>query len=163
MADTLILIDILAENKVEILTCIRETFNLMDGWVYAAEFVPIESRFYYFNLTHKRFCYYRLNETYLDTMGVDEVVINDLADISRLLEFIYDNCDTLRGSSILKNPYQHSFVTQPVMVHIPEQTMEAIEEMCNEFISGTKKHILTYSDDHMDSMMSLQEAHWSGE
>jgi hypothetical protein len=78
--DTLILIDIQAGNKLEILTCVRETFE-----------------------------WWRTNDTFADTMDEDEVVIKDLADISYLLEFVYLNSEKLRDKVDLNAEFNKFF------------------------------------------------------
>ena len=96
--DTMLIIDIQAANQLEILTCVRETFSFMPGWVFnsSAKSSPKDARFYIFNLSCHTFSWWRTNESLSDTMDADEVVIKDLADISHLLEFIYENTEALR-------------------------------------------------------------------
>jgi hypothetical protein len=99
--DTLIHVDIQADNKLEVLTCVRESFLYMPDWMFdtSASIAMIEhpeSRFYTFNLTHRVFFWWRLNTTFSDTQDADEVPVKDLADISNLLEFVYLNAEKLR-------------------------------------------------------------------
>ncbi len=99
--DSLIHVDIQADNKLEILTCVRESFLYMPGWVFDTSAVSAmnehpESRFFSFNLTGKTFVWWRTNDTLSDTQDEDETIVKDLADISGLLEFVYVNADELR-------------------------------------------------------------------
>jgi|FAXJ01.1.fsa_nt_gi hypothetical protein len=105
--DTMLIIDIQAANQLEILTCVRETFSFMPGWVFnsSAKSSPKDARFYIFNLSCHTFSWWRTNESLSDTMDADEVVIKDLADISHLLEFIYENTEALRHQSECVNAF----------------------------------------------------------
>jgi len=100
MTSTFIFIDIRAENKTEIMDCICDTIEFMPGWSLSSEiksvWFNIDERMLAFNLTTHRFEYWRSNESYSDTMDADEMVINNLEDISRLLEFVYLNADRLK-------------------------------------------------------------------
>ena len=103
--DSLIHCDIQAEDKLEILTCVRESFLYMPGWTYessaiCAEKEHPESRFFTFDLTQKNFMWWRKNDTFSDTEDADEVIIKDMADISHLLQFVYDNSDELRKNLV---------------------------------------------------------------
>ena len=76
--DTLILIDIQAENRAEILQCVQESFGYMPGWmfVHAASLVMSngpEERFFCFNLTQKLFDWWRANNTFSDTMDEGQI------------------------------------------------------------------------------------------
>jgi hypothetical protein len=109
--DTLIIIDIQAPNQLEILTCIRETFEFMEGWTFCSsvQASPTDARFYAFNLTNRTFEWWRQNNTFSDTMDEDEVAIKDLADISYLLEFVYLNAENLRAKEDLNAAFQAFF------------------------------------------------------
>jgi hypothetical protein len=75
----------------------------MDGWDVGTnvKMASNGSRFYTFNLSTKRFVWWRGNNSLSDTMDEDEVPIRDLADISHLLEYVYVNADTLRKKCIV--------------------------------------------------------------
>ena len=106
--DTMLIIDIQAANQLEILTCVRETFSFMPGWVFNNNSIinsPADARFFIFNLSCHTFDWWRTNESLSDTMDADEVVIKDLADISHLLEFIYENTEALRHQSECVNAF----------------------------------------------------------
>src|ERR1035437_8078015 len=102
MKATIIIIDIRMPDNLEILMCVRDTFEFMTGWIVGSSVMcsPADARFFAFNITQHRFDWWRTNYTFSDTMDEDEVVIKDLADISNLLEFIYLNSETLRESEI---------------------------------------------------------------
>jgi len=99
--DTLIIIDIQANNRAEIVQCVQNTFEYMPGWVvasaatYASTYSP-DSRFFCFNFTYRTFDWWRTNGSASETIDNDEMPIKDLADISNLLEFVYLNTDRLR-------------------------------------------------------------------
>lgn len=97
--DTLIHIDVQAEDKAEILTCVKESFVYMPEWTFdnLVTIANPDSRFYTFNLSIRKFYWWRDNDTLSDTQDEDETPIRDLADISHLLEFIYLNGETLRA------------------------------------------------------------------
>ena len=103
---TIIHIDIQAPNKLEILTCVRETFDYMPGWLLCSSVHAslTDARFYCFNLTMHTFEWWRANDSYADTMDEDDVVIKDLADISHLLEFVWLNGEALRGQHFVVDP-----------------------------------------------------------
>ena len=111
--DTLIIIDIQAENKAEIIPVVQESFEYMPGWMIGGAALNAkaeypEERIFIFNLTLHTFDWWRDNTTFSDTMDKDEVVIKDLADISYLLEFIYENTERLRE----KEDLNAAFVSQ---------------------------------------------------
>ena len=105
---TLIIIDIQADNKVEILECIEASFAFMPGWkmengsLFGGYF---NTRIFAFDMTNKTFVELRPNNSYSDTMDGDEIIIKDLADISELLEYIFLNGETLRQCHTLKSPW----------------------------------------------------------
>lgn len=113
--DTLIIIDIQAPNQFEILTCVRETFEFMPGWIFCSnvQASPTDARFYVFNLTLHTFEWWRTNDTLSDTMDEDEVAIKDLADISHLLEFVWVNGETLREKEDLNAAFNEFFGHTP--------------------------------------------------
>ena len=113
--DTLIIIDIQAPNQLEILTCVRETFDFMPGWVMGSGIYnsPTNARFFVFNLTVSTFDWWRTNESFSDTMDEDEVAIKDLADISHLLEFVYLNSERLRDKVDLNAEFNKFFGHTP--------------------------------------------------
>lgn len=102
--NTFVFIDIQAqyEDRIEILQCVKDTLGLIPGWsvLLNVDCAPKEARFFSFNFQSKYFSYHRSNDTYSDTMDSDEVVIKDLADISYLLEFIYQNCESMLESHV---------------------------------------------------------------
>lgn len=122
--DSLIHCDIQADNKLEILTCVRESFVYMPGWTYessaqCAEKEHPDSRFFTFDLTQKSFMWWRKNDTFSDTEDADEVIIKDMADISHLLQFVYDNSDELRKNLVPTSIYgdiynPHTFIIDSV-------------------------------------------------
>lgn len=147
--ETIIVIDIQASNQLEILTCIQETFDYMPNWIMGSSVhtSPTDARFYCFNLTTHVFSWYRQNDTYSDTMDEDEIVINDLADISHLLEFVYLNAEALRVS-----------YTKPVVVDPPKKRKKKeespIAEELEKMIKKMVHHDL-YSDPY-EEVMKIQ-------
>ena len=116
--NTVVIIDIQAENKAEILQCVQETVEYMPGWEFGCAALNTKvkypnERFFVFNLTQKHFDWWRTNDSFSDTMDEDEVVIKDLADISYLLEFVYLNCDNLREKDDLNAAYESFFGHPP--------------------------------------------------
>jgi len=106
------MIDIQAPNQLEILTCIRETFEYMPGWqvMSSVHQSSTDSRFFCFNLTEHSFEWWRTNDTFSDTMDEDEVIIKDIADISYLLEFVWVNGEQLRVKGVdLKAAFEEFF------------------------------------------------------
>ena len=81
--------------------CVQESFEYMPGWMMGSAALNAkvqypEERIFVFNLTLHTFDWWRSNTSFSDTMDEDEVVIKDLADISHLLEFVYENTESLR-------------------------------------------------------------------
>ena len=112
--DTRILIDIQADNRAEILQCVQESFEYMPGWTFgdAASNAKVnhpEARIFVFNLTVCTFDWWRTNDSLSDTMDGDEVIVKDLADISNLLEFVYQNCESLRPEPDLAEAFKKFF------------------------------------------------------
>lgn len=134
VGDTLIIIDIQPPaNQQEILTCIRETFDYMPGWAFCGSVYasPTDARFFCFNLSLHTFEWWRKNETYSDTMDEDEVAIKDLADISRLLEFVYENSESLRlpKATIPLPPKKRKKDKEYDMEWMAKKLMEAAKNM----------------------------------
>jgi hypothetical protein len=173
---TRIIIDIRGDNS-EIMTCIKNSISFMDGWSLDSNLylVPPECRIFAFNLSLKRFEWWRSTASYSDTMDEDEFVINTLADISWLLEFVYLNAERCESApkppdfanglfnSVMKMPmfdYQTSFIE-----NLPSKTnyMKEFIKIASECkIKLTPALSMVYVNDCSD-MLSLQEAAWSGE
>ena len=116
MISTHILIDIRCPNKSEIINCICDTLEFMPGWTITNDIKSMyghHRRMYSFNLTSRVFSYWRNNETYSDTLDEDEVIINNLEDISTLLEFVYLNADRLEVEDTVAKPHS-SYTNQYV-------------------------------------------------
>ena len=111
--DTLLMIDIQAANQLEILTCVRETFEFMPGWTLSSNVSssPTDARFFVFNLTLHTFMWWRTNQSFSDTMDEDDIIIKDLADISHLLEFVFLNGDRLRKLPTISEEFESFFGT----------------------------------------------------
>lgn len=112
MNKTYIFIDIRCENKSDILKCIYDTINFMPGWTLSSGLkyggTLTNARIYCFDLTNRIFAYWRSNNSYSDTMDEDEVIINNLEDISTLLEFVYLNADRLEvEDTVEETPSSH--------------------------------------------------------
>jgi hypothetical protein len=117
--DTLLMIDIQSDNRAEILQCVEETFEYMPGWMMGgaalnAKSQNPEARFFVFNLTLHTFDWWRTNTSFADTMDEDDVVINNIADISHLLEFVFLNGDRLRKLPTISEEFEAYFGNPPV-------------------------------------------------
>ena len=143
---TLILIDIQAPNQLEILTCIRETFEYMPGWqvMSSVHQSSTDSRFFAFNLTEHTFEWWRTNDTFSDTMDEDEVPIKDLADISHLLEFVWINCEKLREKEDLAKAFAKLFADPPSLPKKKRKKDEPVYPKVHKLRQGTNywfKHV----------------------
>jgi len=138
MHNTQIIIDVQAPNNTEILTCVRETFEFMPGWIFAHNIsnCPTDARFFAFDLTYHTFNWWRTNTTFSDTMDEDEMPIKDLADISNLLEFVWVNGENLRTKYIAPD---YNPPPKKKRKKTEEEEVEDLSEAFQKFFNAPKK------------------------
>lgn len=141
--DTRIIIDIQADNKLEILTCIRETFEFMPGWSLDSSVLcsPDDARIFAFQLNLHTFEWWRGNDTFSDTMDEDEVVIKDLADISHLLEFVWVNCEKLREKEDVNAKLNKLFEHFPLFIGKEKYEKQYLSKMKSSLDAAFEKYL----------------------